>query len=503
MSDKKLRREKLANMVGSVFQNSYEDTVYFAKAICNIDIYPEKQDYVRDKSNIIIVRAGRKWGKTKSTAIKALHYAWFSHLHFAEAIEKTGSNITTILCIAPTKDQAEIIFSDIKEVVDNSMLLDWKASKDSKTKMELYFADKSGKCRILVRAAGIEGKSVRGYPNHVLIIDEAAFVNDAVYTAAVFNLIGTGGKIIMVSTPFGKNGFYYRMSEKTRDGNGKVEAEYIKDDALAVQYKGSSYDNPLVRNHRELIEALTEGMTEGEIETEIMANFIDMGDSYFSYAKVLKAFGDINWKSVKGRVKLYMGVDIAKFGKDDTVVTIIAVDKNKHIFLVEQRAYNKTTNDDVIEIIETTNMRYKKAGWQISRAFIDDTGLSGVADGVKRKKILPCVGHIADRFSVIELYRTTRVWIEREMIQLGTNKTLIKQMMGVKKKYVNERIGIDKESVKKDKSKHDDYVDSLNLAMLAVSSDGWFEVLTDTRGQGQALDDLMDLDKAELEVEVE
>ena len=116
---------------------------------------------------------------------------------------------------------------------------------------------------------------------------------------------------------------------------------------------------------------------------------------------------------------------------------------------------------------------------------------------------MPCVGHISDRYSSIELYRTTRIWLEREMLHLGNVKGLAKQMMSVKKKYVNERVAIDKEAVRKDPSKHDDRADSLNLAMLAVSSDGWMEVVTDARGKGQTLDDLMDLDKAELEVEVE
>ena len=383
------------------------------------------------------------------------------------------------------------------------MLRDWKVGKDSKTKLEILFADGSGKCRILVRAAGLTGKSTRGYGCHVLIIDEGAFVLDRIYNAASFNLIATNGRLIAGGTPFGKEGWFYRLCSKSRDGNGKLEKEYVDEKALAVQYKGSSYDNPLVKNNPLLIEALTYGMTEGEIDTEIYANFVDVGDSYFSYAKVLKACGDIEWNKIMGKLKLYMGVDIAKFGKDETVVTIIGVDKKRHVYVVEQKAYSKTTNDDIIDIIGNTVHKYKMGGWIIARAFIDDTGLSGVVDGVRRDLIVPCVGHISDRYSSIELYRTTRIWLEREMLHLGNVKGLAKQMMSVKKKYVNERVAIDKEAVRKDPSKHDDRADSLNLAMLAVSSDGWMEVVTDARGKGQTLDDLMDLDKAELEVEVE
>ena len=50
-------------VVGGVLQNCYNDTVYFAKAICNVDIYADKQNFVRDESAIVLVRAGRKFGK--------------------------------------------------------------------------------------------------------------------------------------------------------------------------------------------------------------------------------------------------------------------------------------------------------------------------------------------------------------------------------------------------------------------------------------------------------
>src|ERR687886_521422 len=74
--------------------------------------------------------------------------------------------------------------------------------------------------RILINACRIEArpgseKTARGRSANLLVIDEAARVDDELYRALRPMLLATRGDLIMLSTPWGKTGVFYR--EWTRE----------------------------------------------------------------------------------------------------------------------------------------------------------------------------------------------------------------------------------------------------------------------------------------------
>src|SRR5207244_10168632 len=71
------------------------------------------------------------------------------------------------------------------------------------------------------RILSLPGKeaTVRGYSNvALLVVDEAARVPDPLYQAVRPMLAVSGGRIILLSTPFGKRGFFHH--EYTEGGPG-------------------------------------------------------------------------------------------------------------------------------------------------------------------------------------------------------------------------------------------------------------------------------------------
>ena len=57
---------------------------------------------------------------------------------------------------------------------------------------------------------GESGYGIRGFTIDLLICDEAAFINEEVWQAVTPMLAVTGGDIWLLSTPHGREGYYYR-----------------------------------------------------------------------------------------------------------------------------------------------------------------------------------------------------------------------------------------------------------------------------------------------------
>jgi len=148
---------------------------------------PVQEQIIRSDSERLIVCCSRQWGKTTTVAAKAA----------AEALDQPG----LVLVLAPVERQARECFRKIKGcLVRGAPRL--RYLEDNKTSCEL-----ENGARIVVAAA--RGENIRGFSNpRVVIIDEAAFVADEDYRA-VRPMLSHGGRLILLSTPFGKRGFFH------------------------------------------------------------------------------------------------------------------------------------------------------------------------------------------------------------------------------------------------------------------------------------------------------
>jgi hypothetical protein len=164
------------------------DRVSFARSL-GIDPDPWQLDLLRSGSDRILLNIARQGGKSSMAAIIALHRA----LYFPDSL---------ILCLAPALRQSQELFG---KLIGFYRLLDRPVAPQAERKLSLELDNDSR----IICLPGSE-KTIRGFSGvSLLILDEAARVDDALYHAVRPMLAVSGGALMMLSTPFGRRGVFY------------------------------------------------------------------------------------------------------------------------------------------------------------------------------------------------------------------------------------------------------------------------------------------------------
>src|SRR5215211_2921917 len=144
---------------------------------------------LRSDSDRILINAARQSGKSTTTAIIALHRALY---HPA----------SLILCLAPSLRQSQELFGKIAGFYRD---LDRPVLPQAERKLSVELENGSR----IVTLPGTE-KTIRGFSGAaLLVVDEAARVDDGLYYAVRPMLAVSGGALLMLSTPAGKRGVFY------------------------------------------------------------------------------------------------------------------------------------------------------------------------------------------------------------------------------------------------------------------------------------------------------
>src|SRR5918992_4138685 len=164
------------------------DRVAFARAL-GLEPDPWQEDLQRSASDRVLLNCCRQSGKSTMTAIVALH----------RALYHPGS---LILCLAPALRQSQELFSKMSGFY-RDLGRPVSAVAGGKLSLELENGSRVG------TLPGSE-KTVRGFSGAaLLVVDEAARVDDSLYYAVRPMLAVSGGSLMMLSTPFGKRGAFY------------------------------------------------------------------------------------------------------------------------------------------------------------------------------------------------------------------------------------------------------------------------------------------------------
>ncbi len=164
------------------------DRVSFAKRL-GLKPDPWQEDLLRSASMRVLLNCCRQSGKSTMTAIVALH----------RALYHPGS---LILCLAPALRQSQELFSKMSGFYRD---LGRPISAVAERKLSLELENRSR----IITLPGSE-KTVRGFSGAaLLVVDEAARVDDSLYYAVRPMLAVSGGSLMMLSTPFGKRGAFF------------------------------------------------------------------------------------------------------------------------------------------------------------------------------------------------------------------------------------------------------------------------------------------------------
>jgi hypothetical protein len=188
--------ERLKALRGAASADVPTDRLEFVHSL-RIVPDPWQTELLRSDSPRTLLNCSRQSGKSTMAGVLALH----------KALAAPGS---LILILAPAEHQAKELFTKVAQFY---RLLGHPIPADSYRKLGMHLSNGS-------RIEALPGteKTVRGFSGvDLLIVDEAARVADELYYAVRPMLAVSGGRLLMLSTPFGKRGVFY---EEWTDGVG-------------------------------------------------------------------------------------------------------------------------------------------------------------------------------------------------------------------------------------------------------------------------------------------
>jgi phage FluMu gp28-like protein len=205
-----------------------------------------------------VLACGRRWGKTDAAAADLA-----GRIATASASKQ--------IAIAPTIAQARIVFDRVVWMLTAAGVAFTPLMTPYPSLKVFDQGDKKGPVvHILDARSGHDARLLRGQGADHILIDEAAFVAESTITEVAMPMLATsGGRMTLISTPFGKNHFYrfYQYGERG-------EHEFWS-------RSGASSENPHVdRNYLLTQQNL---LSESAFAAEYLAEFSDSNATVFGY----------------------------------------------------------------------------------------------------------------------------------------------------------------------------------------------------------------------------
>jgi hypothetical protein len=192
-----------------------------------------QQTVLKSDDPRICLNCCRQAGKSSVVAVKALHIGLYEPK-------------SLILLLSRSLRQSGELARKVFDAYETSGR---QVPPESETTLALELSNGS---RILALPGGDEG-AIRGFSGvRALILDEAARIPDALWVAVRPMIAVSGGSIMLLSTPFGKRGFFYRVwtqserwlkIEVTGNQCPRLSAEFLAEERreLGPRWYGQEY----------------------------------------------------------------------------------------------------------------------------------------------------------------------------------------------------------------------------------------------------------------------
>ena len=305
-----------------------------------------QEEVLATKGNICLV-SGRQVGKSTVIAIKAGEYA-------------INNPKKTIMIISAVERQALLLFEKTLAHIHQNYKKQIKTGKDKPTKHTLRL--KNGSV-IHCLPTGISGYGIRGYTIDQLYADEAHYIFEEVWAAVTPMLATTGGDIILLSTPKGNEGYFYRMSKDKNFTQFRISSEECE------------------RVPKDFLEDEKGRMSKLQYQQEYLGQFVGRLMQFFPNEVIRKCMilsrSDMPFSYTSLISKDYfLGVDIARMGEDESTFEIIERMKDGKL---EQRENIVTTK--TLTTMSTAEILRLNRKYDFKQIFIDAGGMGiGVLD---------------------------------------------------------------------------------------------------------------------------
>ncbi len=446
------------------------------KTTFGVSPYPYQTKFIFDclKNQRVAGHWCRQTGKSTSIAIFSILYTLLNPKK-------------QVLIVAPTDEQAGELFEKIRGII--SMLNEREKIVDMLTKRQVLFKNKS---MIRAMTTGDKGTSIRGKTADVLLIEEAAFIKQSIYDEVLRPLLlATKGKIIEVSTPFGKGGFFYNhCSSSDWSVHHLPWTEAVKYGAI---------DEKEVLRAKEETNSLA-------FAAEYEAIFIESARNYFTHDELKECIDSIyqpieernliNEKDRPNDGEYYLGVDLARLGQDSTVFIVIRKGDQKtntphRVCFIHQLP--KGTIDAAVDYAKWLHEKFK-----FRKIYADMTGLgAGFVDFLakelnnpKYKKTVtttfnpkPLTNDVVTgvTFTIkqkMDMYSYLKLLIQQKMIRYPNHSKLLWELQQFEYEIIEGSRNIKLHHPDTSKG-HDDFCDALALAVQGLRQKEGFIMFAD------------------------
>lgn len=373
---------------------------------------------VLDHQGSLTIRAGRQVGKSEVISEKACRLA----------IDNPG---TVTMIIAASQRQSGMLFEKV-----TAKLLHMGVELDEKPTLTRVVLENGS--RIYSLPAGRSGYFIRGFTLDFLIADEAAFIPETVWTAvtpmmAVSQQLRGFGWIILLSTPFGRGGYYY---DSFTDKSFKA-------------YHVSSED--CKRISKDFLRKEKKRMTKVEYAQEYLGEFTEAFNQFFPTELIKDCMTFIDWsrsEDARPGSRYFLGLDLARYGGDEIAYAIVEEQNKllKCVFVMTRERVSTTST-----VGETCVLDEK---WGFSKIFTDSGGLGGpvldqLQDKLGKRRVVGLdnsqkaisVSGEEKRNKILkeDLYSNLLLLMENKQIELINDLSLLRSLKSITFEYTAEK----------------------------------------------------------------
>lgn len=260
----------------------------------NWHLRPYQKEQLRCSSQRIVIREGRRTGKTFIIALKLL-YLVFNRIvklgRDAEGKDIEGGPL--VLIVTPYQSQLLNVFNEMEKLVKRNLDLIAETVTASGASMYVktpfFHMDFKNGAKISGFVSGVGtkidgsgGGTMRGQSAHVIYLDEMDMIPEETIEKVIMPILltDTAGNVIFIvtSTPIGKRGRFYKMC---------LEDPYFKEDYLP---------STVLPQWNKMKRDLTVNETPESIQQEYMAAFIDGNYGVFKPSFVYRARKDYTYE---------------------------------------------------------------------------------------------------------------------------------------------------------------------------------------------------------------
>jgi hypothetical protein len=244
----------------STIERARADIDVFARELVGEPLWDHQLAIARSPARIRCVCSGRQAGKSRTLALLALHAA------FVRPEQR-------VLILSAGDDAAKDLLAEASALCQAPLLA---GSVADASRSQITLSNGS-----TIRSVPASPRRVRGQAIDLLILDEACFIDEEIWTAARYTIIARpGSRVVMASTPWGAADRFFAVHYRAGTSG----------DEFTESFHWPSTVSPLV--DQELLGMWQRTATDREYRREVLAEWVDDAGAYFTSAELTNALVD-------------------------------------------------------------------------------------------------------------------------------------------------------------------------------------------------------------------